>query len=120
MPSRLSVVKLARSVVGRPDREISPVTEGAATRAIGVIFVHGIGTQPPRETLLHWANPIVEVLTAWRREYDERTDPDRPIGEDPVEKAAVEYDNGCDERAWVRIGIPRTDDGHPATSLLLT
>jgi hypothetical protein len=119
MPSRLSVVRLARSVAGRPDPETPAVADGVA-RSVGVIFVHGIGNQPARETLLNWANPIVEVLTAWRREYDERTTPDQPIGEDPVETAAVEYEDGCDERAWVRIGIPRTDDTHPAASWLLT
>ena len=46
--------------------------------------------------------------------------PEQPIGEDPVAVAAVEHDDGCEERAWVRIGIPRTDAAHPATSWLLT
>ena len=85
-----------------------------------MILVHGIGTQPPRETLLNWANPIVEMLAAWRREYDERPGAAQPLGEDPVENAAVEYDNGAEERAWVRIALPQTDAGHPQTSWLLT
>ena len=85
-----------------------------------MIFVHGIGTQPPRETLLHWANSIVEVLTALRRERDEGAEPGGTIGEDPVERAAVETGAGSDERVWVRIAIPETDASHPATSWLLT
>lgn len=120
MPSRSLVAKIARSVAGRPDAEKSLPADPAAARSVGVVFVHGIGNQPPRETLLNWANPIVEMLAEWRREYDERTKPEQPIGEDPVESAGVEYDDGCDERAWVRIGIPRTDPAHPATSWLLT
>ena len=120
MPSRSLVARIARSVAGRPDADASLPADPAASRSVGVIFVHGIGNQPPRETLLNWANPIVEMLAEWRREYDEHTDPGQPIGEDPVESAGVEHDDGGEERAWVRIGIPRTDAAHPATSWLLT
>lgn len=119
MPSRSSVVRVARSIAGRPAPE-APADEPRPVRSTGVIFVHGIGTQPPRETLVNWANPIVEMLAEWRREYDERTDPDQAIGEDPVESAGIERADGCDERAWVRITIPETDDGHRARTWLLT
>lgn len=120
MRSRVPVARIIRSLAGRPDAEKSPSADEAAARSVGVVFVHGIGTQPPRETLLNWANPIVEMLAEWRREYDEGAKLDQPIGEDPVENAGIEYDDGCDERAWVRIGIPRTDATHPATTWLLT
>ena len=30
----------------------------------GVIFVHGIGSQKPGETLLQWSTPLIEVLIA--------------------------------------------------------
>lgn len=119
MPSRSSVVRVARSLAGRsePDRR-----SGAEDpRSIGVVFVHGIGTQPPRETLLNWANPIVEMLAEWRREYDElNPDPTRPIGEDPVDTAGIERADGWDERAWVRLDIPGTDAAHPPARWLLT
>lgn len=118
MPSRSSVVRVARSIAGRPDPEAPDVPD--AVRSIGVVFVHGIGTQPPRETLLNWANPIVEMLAEWRREFDEHTQPDRRIGEDPVIDAAVETDEDGGERAWVRVQIPSTDEAHPASSWLLT
>lgn len=117
MPSRSSVANLARSIAGRPVVDTSPNDEPA--RSIGVVFVHGIGTQPPRETLLNWANPIVEMLAEWRREYDE-LHPEEAIGEDPVEAAGIESIGGIDERAWVRIAIPHTDEDHPATTWLLT
>src|ERR1700675_3463957 len=115
MPCRSSVVKMARSVAGRAEAEMSPLADRPAARSVGVIFVHGIGNQPPRETLLKWANPIVEMLTEWRREFDEQTKLTQPIGEDPVEQASVEYEQGCEERAWVRIALPQTSDAHPAT-----
>lgn len=120
MPNRPPLASVIRRLAGRPETETSPGTDPAAPTSIGVIFVHGIGNQPPRETLLHWANSIIEVLTAWRREYDQGTGPHPIIGEDPVEQAAVETDNGSDERVWVRIAIPETDAEHPATSWLLT
>lgn len=84
MRGRTSVLKIARSVVRHPNAETPPVAGPDAVRSIGVVFVHGIGTQPPSETLLRWANPIVELLAVWRREYDEGTKPAPPIGEDPV------------------------------------
>jgi hypothetical protein len=118
MPSRSSVANLARSIAGRPAVE-SSLRDDVAARTIGVVFVHGIGTQPPRETLLNWANPIVEMLAEWRREYDE-LHPEEAIGEDPVEAAGIETIGGTDERAWVRIAIPHTDADHPATTWLLT
>ncbi len=119
MPSRSSVVRVARSIAGRPGPESPEAAD--AVRSIGVVFVHGIGTQPPRETLLNWANPIVEMLAEWRREYDEgATDPTHAIGEDPVDAAGIERSDGWDERAWVRLSIPATDNDHPATRWLLT
>lgn len=54
----------------------------------GVVFVHGIGTQPARETLFEWARPLTEVLAEWRREHDE-AHPEAPLGENPVRSASV-------------------------------
>ncbi len=122
MPSRSPVAQVVRRLAGRPGTEPSPDDGGAntASRSIGVIFVHGIGNQPARETLLNWATAIIEVLTVWRRERDEEAGPGNVIGEDPVEQAGVETGDDQDERVWVRIAVPRTDPAHPATSWLLT
>jgi hypothetical protein len=122
MPSPSPVTRVVRRLTGRPEAEPSPEDGGQATAptSIGVIFVHGIGNQPARETLLNWANAIIEVLAAWRREYDEGAAPPQPIGEDPVQQAGVDTDAGVDDRVWVRIGIPGTDAAHPAATWLLT
>ncbi|HXI46691.1 MAG TPA: hypothetical protein VNH13_10350 [Candidatus Acidoferrales bacterium] len=42
---------------------------------VGVVFVHGIGTQQPAETFLDWSAPIVRMLTAWRVEHGATPDP---------------------------------------------
>ena len=137
-----NVVEMARSIIARPNggrkrrdpgiapdpsgtTAVAPIPHGdpatipPGTRRIGVIFVHGIGTQPPRETFLNWSNPIVEMLSEWRREHDE-ANPCKPmIGENPVQTGAIECDDGCDERAWARIAIPKIGE-HPAETWLLT
>ncbi len=117
------VAQVVRRLAGRPAGEAAPggPPTGRPARSVGVIFVHGIGNQPPRETLLNWANSIIEVLTIWRREHDETNptaDADRrgpgPAGRRRTPTPAL------DDRVWVRIAMPRTDDAHPATTWLLT
>jgi hypothetical protein len=34
--------------------------------SVGIVFVHGIGSQGPAETFLDWSRPIVDLLRAWR------------------------------------------------------
>lgn len=130
---KLRVPRIAKSIVGSTAGNPPPTASSEApilpgdparispgTRAVGVIFVHGIGTQPARETFLNWSNSIVEMLAEWRREHDEAHPCDElQMGENPVQTGAVECGDGCDERAWARIAIPAAD-GHPATTWLLT
>jgi hypothetical protein len=90
-----------------------------AERKTGVVFVHGIGTQPPRETFLNWSEPIVRTLTALRREMATAAaaggdDPAGTIGENPVLEARAEGD-----RVWAAIEIPAAH-GQPADTWLIT
>lgn len=78
----------------------------------GVVFVHGVGTQPERETLDQWANPVIEMLTEWRRGQDQDC-PDPDIGFDPVVGAAI------GDRSWVELRIPARQ-GRPEGRWLLT
>jgi hypothetical protein len=55
----------------------------------GIVFVHGIGSQMPGETLLQWSAPIIQVLTAWRVNSGAT---DVPI--DPVARAEVNFGDG--------------------------
>ena len=109
----------AAATTESPIQVDDPATIPPGTRSIGVIFVHGIGTQPTRETFLNWSNPIVEMLAELRRERDESAQGTEPkVGENPVQTGAVEYDDGGQERSWARIAIPATPDHPPATWLL--
>src|SRR5512141_2757972 len=44
---------------------------------VGVIYVHGIGTQKQAETFLDWSGPVVELLADWRIDHGFDVDPVR-------------------------------------------
>lgn len=79
----------------------TPGEPPAGQRRTGVVFVHGIGTQVARETLFDWARPIIDVLGAWRREYDE-SNPAATIGENPVGSASV----SDLANPWIEVDVP--------------
>lgn len=80
---------------------LQPTPIEKAPPTTGVIFVHGIGFQPERETLFDWARPIIDVLSAWRTEHD-RGHPDAPVGENPVTAASV----ADPANPWIEVDIP--------------
>ena len=49
----------------RPRRRSRAAEKDGAGLTVGVVFVHGIGSQRPGETLLDWSRPLVRVLTEW-------------------------------------------------------
>ncbi len=86
---------------------------------IGVVFVHGIGSQQPAETLLQWSAPLIEVLTAWHRHQPPA--PGEASPRDPVLRAAIDF---ASPYPTITLGIraATTPDGvvHPAREWLLT
>ena len=76
---------------------------------IGVVFVHGIGTQPACETFLDWSGSIVCVLTDWRAEHG--------FSGDPVRRC--DYDLLGARLPILEVDVPEFD-GHPAQSWVLT
>lgn len=49
---------------------------GAEDRlTVGIVFVHGIGSQRPGETLLDWSRPLIRLLTEWRTAHGLAPDP---------------------------------------------
>jgi hypothetical protein len=99
----------------------APAGDGSPAPAVartGVVFVHGIGSQKPAETLLQWSAPMIEVLTAWRRRV---RGPGDSGPDDPVLRAAIDFSSPF---PTIELGIPRTiaPDGtvHPAREWLLT
>jgi hypothetical protein len=95
--------KIDPAPIPQPEVRTSPAPGAAPDKVsrTGVVFVHGIGTQAARETLFDWARPIIDVLGAWRREYD-GLHRDAPIGENPVGSASVSDPSN----PWIEVDIP--------------
>jgi hypothetical protein len=85
----------------------------------GVVFVHGIGSQKPAETLLQWSAPIIEVLTAWR-DHQPR-DPADLGPRDPVLRATIDFSSALPTIS-LRVPASTTDDGvvHAEREWLMT
>ena len=82
---------------------------GPDLNRIGVVFVHGIGTQPACETFLDWSGSIVSVLSDWRTEHG--------FGPDPVRRC--DYDLSGARLPILELDVPEYD-GHPAQSWVMT
>ncbi len=76
---------------------------------VGVVFVHGIGTQPACETFLGWSGALVGVLSDWRLAHG--------FGADPVRRC--EYDLSGARLPILEIEVPGYD-GHAAQSWVMT
>ncbi len=74
-----------------------------AARHVGIVFVHGIGSQAEGETLLDWGSAIIRVL------FDTRVR--NHLSADPV--TDVELDPGPAQRRWIELQVPAANvDGH--------
>ena len=67
----------ASLAVGQP----APRPDGQ--RRTGIVWVHGIGTQQPGESLFDWTHPVLDVMAEWRRDRDD-AEPGLALGENPV------------------------------------
>lgn len=106
-------------LAGRETSGQESVEVGSQKKRTGVVFVHGIGSQKPAETLLQWSAPLIEVLTAWQRRQPPMSAGTSP--RDPVLRAAIDFSSSF---PTIALGIPAssTPDGkvHPAREWLLT
>jgi hypothetical protein len=72
----------------RVDRgEATPATQPLDPNRTGIVFVHGIGSQVPGETLLQWSEPLIDQLTNWRVRNG-------VTPADPVIRAEVNFSDG--------------------------
>ena len=108
-----------QSELAKPDLERAPIAEAAPREGrTGVVFVHGIGSQKPAETLLQWSTPLVEVITAWHRRLPSTGD-DSP--RDPVLRAAIDFSSSFPTVALgIRASTGQDGSVHPAREWLLT
>jgi hypothetical protein len=113
----------AEQVARAQDRSGSAATEHVhkSDDKVGIVFVHGIGSQKQGETLLQWSAPIIEVITAWRRRArDANLLPDDGGPLDPVEIAELDYESPL---PVVTVRIPKVRIGevdHPEKRWLMT
>ncbi len=66
---------------------------------IGIVFVHGIGSQKPGETLVSWARPLLRVVTSWSATTTGVRAPN-----DPVTDAEVDFSGS--NRPFIRARVP--------------
>jgi hypothetical protein len=76
---------------------------------IGVVFVHGIGTQPACDTFLDWSGSIIDIMASWRLDHG--------FGLDPVVRC--QYDLSGATLPIVELEIPEYA-GHPAQAWVMT
>ncbi|MDO8485070.1 MAG: hypothetical protein Q7S35_09015 [Candidatus Limnocylindrales bacterium] len=100
-------------------RTLEATTPRSGAGRTGVVFVHGIGSQKPAETLLQWSAPLIEVLTTWHRHQPPIPGDARP--RDPVLRAAIDFSSAL---PTIALDIPAASgpDGTilPAREWLLT
>jgi hypothetical protein len=99
--------------------ETVPAPGGAARAArtpargephrVGVVFVHGIGTQKPAETFLDWSSAIVRILSEWRLEQG--------FDVDPVIRSQFAFDPGA--LPFLELEIPKFG-GREASTWVIT
>ena len=75
----------------------------------GIVFVHGIGTQPACETFLQWSGSVVSLLADWRVDHG--------FPEDPVVRC--DYDLSGSRLPILELTVPEYD-GHAAQSWVMT
>ena len=89
-----------------------PSADAPDRNTIGIVFIHGIGSQKPGETLIAWSQPLLRLLTAWAT----TTYGVRP-GNDPTTRASV--DVGGRSRPIVVASVPEIGT-HPAQTWVMT
>ena len=89
------------------------VARGRRPRAdpnkVGVVLIHGIGTQKASETFLDWTRPVVALLADWRRDHG--------FDVDPVRRSQYSF-NGA-SLPFLELEIPPLGD-HPAQTWVVT
>jgi hypothetical protein len=95
-PAETRAGRKARAAPTDPDR-------------VGVVLIHGIGTQAAAETFLDWTRPIVDLLADWRREH--------AFDVDPVRRSQFSFNGGS--LPFLEIDIPEVAE-HPAQTWVFT
>src|SRR3989304_4636911 len=76
---------------------------------VGVVLIHGIGTQKASETFLDWTRPVVGLLADWRRDHG--------FDVDPVRRSQYSFSGAS--LPFLELEIPASGD-HPAQTWVVT
>ena len=102
----LSLAKQTIATAAEAAESAPSPTPAPDPNRIGVVFVHGIGSQPAGETLLDWTAPIVRTVRGWHLQ--------RGIGIDPVLRAQIDFSGATVPIVKLAIPAVAADPGHPA------
>ena len=80
---------------------------------IGIVFVHGIGSQKPGETIMSWARPLLSLINAWAA-----TTRGVPPLNDPVTSSNVDFTGSS--RPFVVANVPAHGESHPEQTWIMT
>lgn len=126
MPSTAKSQGPFPSHLSDPERRPASLDRLPDEDRVGIVFVHGIGSQKPGETLLQWSGPIIEILSDWwrwptpndaGRTFPTATSLD-PV--DPVLDAAIDLESTL---PTITLRIPATtfdDQGFGAKEWVMT
>jgi hypothetical protein len=118
VPAPTRAPRPPKGAEGEPERAPSPTAVAGVSaeskppldlNRVGVVFVHGIGTQPACETFLDWSGAIVRVLSTWLASHNYPVDPVR----------RCEYDLSGNRLSFLELDVP-SHEGHPAASWVMT
>ena len=56
---------LDANAAGGPERADAAIPDDDPTKPVGVVFVHGIGSQPQSATVREFGQPLIDWLSAW-------------------------------------------------------
>ncbi len=94
-PGTPQVTRATVAPVEKAERGISVAPDEDVLR-VGIVFVHGIGSQRPGETLLDWSRPLIKLLTEWRTA--------RGLPPDPVVTSDIDFSGAT--QPTIELDIP--------------
>src|SRR5439155_12574143 len=73
--------------------------------SVGIVFVHGIGSQRPEEVLLQWTEPLLRAVEAWKSTAGaRRLVPPAAASSDSVNRAEVDFEG--ETAPMITIAVP--------------
>jgi hypothetical protein len=91
---------------------LAPEKKDGDPSRIGLVFVHGIGSQKAGETLVSWAHPLLRLIARWSA-----TTTGVRVPNDPVIDSQIDFGGG--ERGFIRARVPEHGD-NPAQVWVMT